>query len=132
MKLSKLRRMLDKIMDVQSKFPKKQIQPFMDDGEGRCSLLRVVGREGEKVLLQVKNGRLQYAPVGAKHIHVFVTTYDVFLDLLLGDIDMRQAITKQLFIIENAKTQSIDLLECEKWSSAFNDLGAMIGKVIRW
>jgi len=123
---------IDKLIRLQAKLI-PEAEPYMDDDliqKGRTSLLRVVGHGGENLLLYVKNGHLGYANKKTKPYHVFKCTIDTFISLLTGDVTMREVITKKQFVIEDAKTHSIDLVECERWAKAFQKLGGLFRKAV--
>ena len=124
-----VREILDKLLHIQSRFY-PEVQEYYKQGEGRVSLLRVVGVDGETVLLKVDQGRLQYAQGDEDPEHIFRCTSDTFLNVLSGDESLREAITKDHFLIESAKTGSVDLVECQKWAKAFSHMKGLLRKYI--
>ncbi len=120
---------IDKILRLQDRFY-PEAKEYYRIGEGKVSLLRVIGIDGESVLLKCEGGRIKYAQGNETPIHIFRCTTDTFLNLLSGDEDLREAITKGHFIIENASTGTIDLVEMEKWSRAFNRLKGLVMKYV--
>jgi len=59
-----------------------------------------------------------------------IVVHNTFLDIVSGDEDLRDAITKGHFIIENASTGTIDLVEMQKWCSAFSRLKGLVMKYL--
>ncbi|MEM0067654.1 MAG: hypothetical protein QW632_04430 [Ignisphaera sp.] len=116
---------IDKLLALQDKFYPEAVE-YYKAGEGKVSLLRVVGVDGESVMLKVEGGRIKYARGDETPVHIFKTSVDTFLDLISGEEDLRDAITKGHFIIENASTGTIDLVEMQKWASAFSKLKKLI------
>jgi len=121
------RKLLELLLRLQNKFY-PEVEEYASNINERVSLLRVVGIDGESLLLKYHNGRISYAKGNETPVHIFRTTIDTFLDVLSGDEDLRESITKGHFVIENASTGSIDLVECEKWARAFNNLKGIIRK----
>ncbi|MEM3994906.1 MAG: hypothetical protein QXW40_05910 [Thermofilum sp.] len=116
---------IDKLLALQDKLYPEAVE-YYKAGEGKVSLLRVVGVDGESVMLKVEGGRIKYARGDETPVHIFKTSVDTFLDLISGEEDLRDAITKGHFVIENASTGTIDLVEMQKWASAFSKLKKLI------
>ena len=121
--------LIDKLLSIQERFY-PEAKEYLNMGEGKVSLLRVVGVDGETVLLKCHGGRIQYAQGNETPLHVFRCTSDTFLDILSGDEDLREAITKGHFLIESASTGTIDLVEMERWSRAFERLRGLVTKYV--
>ena len=120
-----VKELIDKLLHLQDRiYP--EVKEYYNIGEGKVGLLRVVGIDGEVVMLKVQNGRIKYADGTEKPTHIFRCTSDTFLDILSGDEDLREAITKGHFVIENGSTGTIDLVEMQKWSIAFERLKGII------
>ncbi|MEM1820355.1 MAG: hypothetical protein QXU64_02055 [Thermofilaceae archaeon] len=126
-----VKRIIDKIMSLQDKLDIPELREYRRAGEGRVGLLRVVGAGGESVLLKVENGRLVYARGDETPHHVFTCSVDTFLDLITGEMDLRDAITMGYFVIESAATGEIDLVELERWARAFERLRWIIDRYVR-
>lgn len=124
-----VREIIDKFLSLQSRFY-PEAEEYFSMGEGKVSLLRVVGVDGESVLLKCDGSSIKYANGKETPIHIFMCTCDTFLNVLSGDEDLREAITKGHFLIESASTGSIDLVEAEKWSRAFERLKGLIKKYV--
>ncbi|MEM0261763.1 MAG: hypothetical protein QXN17_03815 [Nitrososphaerota archaeon] len=120
---------IDKILSIQDRFYPETIE-YYKMGEGKVSLLRVVGVDGESVLLKVDGGKIKYAKEDETPIHILRCSTDTFLDLISGEEDLRDAMTKGHFIIESAATCTMDLVEMEKWAKAFSRLRRLINKYI--
>jgi len=125
-----VREIIDKLLSLQARFY-SEAKEYYAMGEGKVSLLRVVGVDGETVLLKCQDGRIQYAQGNEAPVHIFRTTCDTFLDVISGDEDLREAMTKGHFLIENAQTGTVDLVELEKWSKAFSRLRGIITRVTK-
>lgn len=125
-----VKRIVDKLLKLQDK-----LYPYVADyyaaGEGRVGLLRVVGVDGEEVLLKCEGGRLVYAKPGEKPHHVFKCTTDTFLSLVLGEEDFREALAKGHLVIESGFTGEVDVVEMEKWARAFERLRHVIRYVAK-
>ena len=120
-----VKKIIDKLLRLQQRFI-PEVQEYADQVEARVSLLKVTGIDGENVLLKYNRGRLDYATGNEKPVHVFRTMSDTFLSILIGDEELREAITKDRFVIEDAATATINVVECEKWAKAFNNLKGML------
>lgn len=120
---------IEKVLALQKRFY-PEVEEYFAMGEGKVSLLKVVGIDGESVLLKCSKNRIVYAQGNETPIHIFRCTSDTFLNVLSGDEDLREAITKGHFLIESASTGSIDLVEAEKWSRAFSRLKGLIRKYV--
>ncbi|MEM1522281.1 MAG: hypothetical protein QXU69_04605 [Thermofilaceae archaeon] len=124
-----VKKIIDKLLALQDRFY-PEVYEYYRMGEGRVSLLRVVGIDGESVLLKVEGGRVKYARGDEAPVHIFKTSIDTFLDIISGDEDLRDAITLGHFVIENASTGEIDLVEMERWASAFSRLKRIVMKYV--
>lgn len=124
-----IKRILDKLLSMQEKIY-SEAKPYIVQGEGIVSLLRVVGLSGETLLLKCEGGRIRYASGEETPIHIFKVSEDTFLDILSGDESVRQAITLNHMTIENTKTGNIDLVEMQKWSRAFEELRGLLREII--
>lgn len=116
---------IDKLLHIQGLFY-PEVEEYFSMGAGKVSLLRVVGVDGESVLLRCDGRKLEYAKGDETPVHIFKCTSDTFLSILAGEETMRAAVTENHFVIENASTGSIDLVECEKWARAFSSLGGLM------
>jgi len=124
-----VREIIDKFLRIQNRFY-PEAEEYFSMGEGKVSLLRVVGVDGESVLLKCNKSRIEYAKGDETPVDIFRCTSDTFLNVLSGDEDLREAITKGHFLIESVKTGSVDLVECEKWAKAFSRLKGLIRKYV--
>jgi len=124
-----IKRILDKVLSMQERFY-PEAKPYIMQGEGLVSLLRVVGLDGETLLLKCEGGRIRYASGDENPIHIFKVSEDTFLDILSGDESLRQAITLNHMTIENTRTGQIDLVEMQKWSRAFEELRGLLKVMI--
>ena len=124
-----VKEIIDKILHLQSRFY-PDAEEYYTMGAGNVSLLRVVGFDGESVLLKCDGSRIEYAQGDEPLVHIFRCTADTFLDVLSGDKDLREAITKNQFVIESASNGHIDLVECEKWARAFVNFKGMLRKYL--
>lgn len=120
---------MNRLLSIQDRFY-PDVQEYFTIGEGKVSLLKVVGIDGESMLLKVKGNRIVYASENDVPIDVFRCTSDTFLNILAGDESLREAITKGHFLIESARTGNVDLVECQKWSKAFERLGNVVKKFV--
>ena len=120
---------IEKLLSIQARFY-PEAEEYFSMGEGKVSLLRVVGVDGETVLLKCNRGRIEYAKETETPEDIFRCTSDTFLNVLSGDEDLREAITRRHFLIESAKTGTIDLVECQKWAKAFERLKGLIRKYV--
>lgn len=129
-KLGLVKKIVDRLLRIQNRFY-PEVEEYTGQVDERVSLLRVVGLDGESILLKYNRGKLDYAHGNETPVHIFRTTTDTFLNVLSGDKELREAVTKGHFVIENASTGDIDLVECEKWAKAFNNLKGMVRKYFR-
>jgi putative sterol carrier protein len=116
---------ISKLLNVQDKFI-DDAQEYIESGKDKVSMLKIVGIDDEVILLKVQNQRIVRASEEDNPTEIFKCTIDTFLDVVSGDIQLREAITKGHFTIENATTRQIDLVECEKWSKAFEKLHSLV------
>ena len=123
-----VKEIVNKLLGLQKRFF-PEMEEYFTMGEGKVSLLRVVGIDGESVLLRCNKGRITYAQGDETPMHIFRTSSDSFLNVISGDEDLREAITKGHFLIESASTGSIDLVEAEKWAKGFSRLRYLLKKV---
>ncbi|MEM1820601.1 MAG: hypothetical protein QXU64_03300 [Thermofilaceae archaeon] len=126
-----VKRIIDKVISLQDRLDIPELREYKREGEGKVGLLRVEGVGGESVLLKVENGRLVYARGDETPHHVFRCSIDTLLDLVTGEIDLRDAITMGYFVIESATTGEIDLVELERWAKAFERLKWIIDRYVR-
>jgi len=124
-----IRRIIDKLLALQDRFY-PEVEEYYRAGEGRVALLKVVGVDGDSVLLKCEKGRVRYADGNEKPVHVFRTSVDVFLDLVSGDRDLRECIAKGSFVIEDASTGTVDVVELEKWAKAFERLRRIVTRYV--
>ncbi|MEM4429663.1 MAG: hypothetical protein QXM08_00685 [Thermofilaceae archaeon] len=124
-----VKKIIDKLLALQDRFY-PDVSEYYKIGEGKVSLLRVVGVDGESVLLKVEGGRIKYARGDETPIHIFKCSTDTFLDLVSGEEDLRSAMTKGHFVIESASTGTIDLVEMQRWASAFDRLRRLVTKYL--
>jgi len=116
---------MDKVIALQTKF-RPDMEEYYQEVKTRTALLRIVGLDGETLVLKVNNGRISYGDPDDKPLHVFRCSSDTFLDLLSGDTTVRKAATLGHFIIEDANTGDINIVEIEKWSKAFDRMRGML------
>lgn len=121
---------IDKFIRLQDKFY-QEAEEYITNGEGKVSLLRVVGIDGETVLLKVEGHTIKRASENDVPEDIFRCTSDTFLDIISGDLSMRKAITRGHFTIENAHTKAIDMIEMQKWSTAFDRLSSLVVKLAK-
>ena len=116
---------IDFLLRLQERFY-KDVQQYYKQGEGRVSLLRVTGIDGETVLLKVENRRLKYAEGDETPIHIFRLSNDTFLDIIDNPTEqnIRSKWTKSAIVIEDAQTGSPNVVELEKWARAFRNLAS--------
>jgi len=129
LKTGHVKDLIERLLQIQARFY-PEAKEYFSMGEGKVSLLRVVGADGETVLLKCSRGRIEYAGENDAPMDIFRCTTDTFLDVLSGDKDLREAITKGHFLIESASTGSVDLVECERWAKAFERLKGVIRKYV--
>ena len=124
-----IKRIIDKLLSMQEKlYP--EARAYYAQGEGLVSLLRVVGIDGEALLLKCEGGRIRYASGDESPIHIFRVSEDTFLDILSGEETVRDAITLNHMTIENTRTGEIDLVEMQKGSRAVEELRGLRREVI--
>ncbi|MBW2671889.1 MAG: hypothetical protein JRD89_00570 [Deltaproteobacteria bacterium] len=122
-----VKEIIDRFLKIQDRFY-RDVKEYTTGADGRVSLLRVVGIDGDSVLLKYQYGRIRYANENEEPVHIFRCTVDSFLNILSGDEDMREAITKGHFVIEDARDGNIDVVECEKWAKAFSRMRGILGR----
>ena len=122
---------IDRFLKLQNRFY-PDAEEYFTMGAGNVSLLRVVGVDGESVLLKCTSDgrRIEYAQGDEAPVHIFRCTADTFLDVLSGDENLREAVTKGHFVIEAASNGHIDLIECEKWARAFGGFQGILRKYL--
>lgn len=126
---SDVKKIVDKLLNLQDRFF-SEAQELYEEGEGRVSLLQVVGLDGDNLKLKVEGQKIVYANDADVPVHILKCSVDCFLDIVSGDLSLREAITKGYFVIESANNGTINLVECEKWARAFKAFNHIIGKVI--
>jgi hypothetical protein len=124
-KFGYIKNLLDKIIAMQDRFH-PDLAEYTQEGEGRVARLNIVGMDGELILLKEEGGRIRYADPNEKPVHVFRCSSDTFLDLLSGDSTVRKEATLGHFIIEDADSGEINLVELEKWSKAFERMRGLL------
>ena len=124
-----VREIIDKILHLQSRFY-PEVEEYFLMGAGNVSLLRVVGIDGESVLLKCDGSRITYAQGDESPKHILRCTSDTFLSILSVDETLREAVTKGHFIIESASNGNIELVECEKWARAFGNFQGILRKYL--
>jgi hypothetical protein len=120
---------VDRLLRLQDRFY-PEVAEYYKIGEGKVSLLRVVGVDGEGVLLKVEGGRIRYAGDDERPVHIFRMSTDTFLSLISGEEGLREAMTKGHFLIEDASTGSVDVVELERWAKAFERLGSLVRRLV--
>lgn len=120
-----IKKLVDKIISLQSKY-RPDLEEYYREGEGRVALLRVVGMDGETLLLKEHGGRIKYATGNENPVHIFRCSSDTFLDILANETTIRKEATLGHFTIEDAKSGEINLVELEKWSKAFDRMRGLI------
>lgn len=123
-----IKNLMDKLISLQERI-RPDLEEYVQEGKGRVALLRIVGMDGETLLLKEENGRMKYAEKGEKAVHIFRCSSDTFLDLLAGDSTVRKEATLGHFTIEDAESGEINLIELEKWSKAFARMKGLLGVV---
>ncbi len=123
-----VKKIIDKLLSIQDKFYSEAAE-YYKIGEGKKALLRVVGVGGDSVLLKVEGGRITYARGDETPMHIIKCSIDTFLSILSGEEDLRDAMTMGHLVIENSSTSTIDIVEMERWSSAFNRLRNIIYRI---
>lgn len=124
-----VKEIIDRFLRIQNRFY-PEAEEYFSMGAGNVSLLRVVGVDGESVLLKCDGRRVSYARGDEAPVHILRCTTDTFLDLLSGEENLRTAVTKGHFVIESASNGHIDLVECEKWSKAFGNFRGILKKYL--
>jgi len=71
-------KLIDKLIRAQQELAEndKRVRDYWSSGEGNIGLLRVVGTDGESILLKVKDGKIVHASRDEKPIHVFKCSED--------------------------------------------------------
>jgi len=132
--MGRYRRIIDKLLALQKLFylSDRTAEQWMKEGEGNVALLQIVGVSGESLLLKYEHGRLDYARGDESPKHVFVTSEDTFLDLVVDPTaeNLRSKITKGHFAIRDASTGEINLVEVQKWVRGFQMLGRVVKHVL--
>lgn len=123
--MSYVRKIVDKLLSLQDRFY-PEVEEYYRVGEGRVALLRVVGVGGDSVLLKCEGGRIRYAGGSESPLHVLRCSVDTFLDIVSGDEDLREAMTRGHLVIEDASTGTVDLVEMYKWARAFERLRGIV------
>jgi len=125
-------KLIDKLIRAQQELAEKdkRVRDYWSSGEGNIGLLRVVGTDGESILLKVKDGRIVHASRDEKPIHVFKCSEDTFLDILSKEMTLREAATKGHFSIEDSDTGEINLVELQKFAKAFEELNYLLRKIL--
>jgi len=123
-----VKRLVDKLISLQDRFY-PDIWPYLRQGKGNVAFLRVVGEGGDNVLLKCNGEKIMYAEGNEKVKHIFTTHIDTFLKILAGEETLREAVTKRHFVIENAETNEIDVVELEKWARTFERMRYLLKKV---
>jgi len=126
--LGYIKNLMDKVISLQNRF-RTDLEEFYQEVKSRTALLRIVGLDGETLLLKVENGKIKYGDPNEKPVHVFRCSSDTFLDLLSGDTTVRKEATLGHFTIEDANSGEINIIELEKWSKAFDRMRGL-AKVI--
>jgi len=123
-----VKRLIDKLISLQDRFY-SDIWPYLRQGKGNVALLRVVGEGGDNVLLKCNGEKITYAEGNEKVKHILTCSIDTFLRILANEETVREAVTKRHFVIENAETNEIDLVELQKWASTFERMRHLLKKV---
>lgn len=126
-----IKEIIERMIRLQHDGLQHETEEYFGEAEGRVAHLRVVGLRGESLLLHVRNGKIEYANSTEKPVHVLRCSEDTFLDLIAGDTNLRECMTKGHFEIENQETGGIDLVEMEKWSHAFSRLGGLVQQIMK-
>lgn len=124
--MGNVKKIIDLLLQMQERIQHPEIHDYTKQGEGRVGLLRVIGTGGDSVLLKVEKGRIVYARGDEPPLHIIKMSVDTFISILSGEEDLREAITRGHVVLEDATTESIDLVEMEKWSRAFERLKKII------
>lgn len=120
-----IKNLMDKVIALQTKF-RPDMEEYYQEAKTRTALLRIVGLDGETLVLTVNNGRISYGDPNDKPVHVFRCSSDTFLDLLSGETTVRKEATLGHFTIEDANSGEINIVELEKWSKAFDRMRGLL------
>ena len=120
-----IKNIVDKIISLQDKY-RPDLQEYYQEGKNRVALLRVVGMDGETLLLKEDGRRIRYAEGNENPLHIFRCSSDTFLDILANETTIRKEATLGHFTIEDAESGEINLVELEKWSKAFDRMRGLI------
>ena len=120
-----IKNLVDKIIVLQDKF-RPDLEEYYQEAQSRTALLRVVGMDGETLLLKAEGGRIKYADPNDRPVHIFRCSSDTFLDLLADETTVRKEATLGHFTIEDAVSGQINLVEIEKWAKAFERMRGLL------
>lgn len=120
-----IKNIVDKIISLQEKY-RPDLQEYYRDGKNRVALLRVVGMDGETLLLKEEGGIIRYAEGNENPVHIFRCSSDTFLDVLANETTIRKEATLGHFTIEDAISGQINLVEIEKWAKAFERMRGLL------
>lgn len=126
--LGDYKEIIDLVIRLQDKFT-TDLEEYMQEGEGRIALLRVIGSGGENILLKEEGGRIKYALESDKPVHIFKCSEDTFLDILDNKTTVRQEWNLGHFTIEDAKSGEVNMTEIFKWSRAFDRMKGLLKEV---
>lgn len=120
---------IDKLLKIQDRFY-PDVAEYYQAYNGRVALLRLVGMDGGSLLLKLEKGRIKYAQGNENPIHIFKMSTDTFINILIGAENIREAWTKGHFVIEDASTGEVNIIELQRWSKAFESLRGILTKYV--
>jgi len=122
--MGRYKRIIEKLIALQNKFF-LDAKPYYEQGKDKVALLRVVGLEGETLLLKCDGDRILYADGDQSPTEVFECSEDTFIDLVAEPTaeNFTDKVTLGHFCIRNGKTGEISIVEIEKWKRGFERLG---------
>ena len=129
--MGKYKRILDRMLELQDTFY-IDTQPYLEQGRGKVGFLEVKGIDGESLMIAYDGDRIRYAREDENPTEHFMCSADTFLDLVSDprpDL-LREKVTKGAFVIRDAKTGEVSLIEMERWSRGFAKLSHVIKNVI--
>jgi len=130
--MSYSRQIIEKLVEIQDKFY-GEAKPIIDS-EGvkeRCSILSVIGPEGETMKLKLKDGKLSFADSNDIPVHHFKVTEDAFLKIVAGELEPSEAFDKKKATILDYEDGGINIVEIIKWKQAFGKMRHVMDKFIK-
>jgi hypothetical protein len=126
-----IKNLVDFIIRMQDKY-RKDLESCYQEGRGRVAQLRILGTTGEGLLLKEDGGTIRYADQNDQAVDVFQCSEDTFLDILAAAITgkakgvLRQKWNNNHFVIMNAGTGEVDIVQIEKWARGFDTWGGLL------